>query len=367
MQSPKFSIIVPMYNVEKYIARALESAINQSFKDIEIICVDDCGQDKSIEIAKEFAKKDERIKIVQNERNLGTFAARNNGALSAKGEYLLFLDSDDFLHKDTCLKCYELLKTYKNQHSLACGEAQSAHEKYELDFIMFNLFSQDEKDGEFKLCQVANKTQIINTHAFEAMYFGKDTHFYNVATKCIKRQTYLKALDFANVTRKFTIAEDILASMALLGVSKHIALLDEGLYYYCYNGDSATKTTNPNKIQEILENLDFCTGKFEGFITHHYTQNQDEKYKTFMHFMIKLLAFHRVRNEVRPFEYAYQRHLEQGYAKWLARLIFSLQKKRFGYNQTKRELERFVKANKGVFEVLHKKQSLTLPCGTCSF
>lgn len=350
MQSPKFSIIVPMYNVEKYIARALESAINQSFKDIEIICVDDCGQDKSIELAKEFAKKDERIKIVQNERNLGTFAARNNGALSAKGEYLLFLDSDDFLHKDTCLKCYEFLKTYKNQHSLACGEEQSAHEKYELDFIMFNLFSQDKKDGEFKLREVTNKTQIISTHAFEAMYFGVSEWFYSIYNKCIKRQTYLKALDFANVTRKFTIAEDILASMALLGVSKHIALLDEGLYYYCYNGDSATKTTNPNKIQEILENLDFCTGKFEEFITHHYTQNQDEKYKTFMRFMIKLLAFHRVRNEVRPFERAYQRRLEQGWAKWLARLIFSLQKKRFGYNQTKREFECFIKENKGVFE-----------------
>lgn len=218
----------------------------------------------------------------------------------AQGEYLLFLDSDDFLHKDTCLKCYELLKTHKNQHSLACGEAQSAHEKYELDFIMFNLVSQDKKDGEFKLCQIANKTQIISTHAFEAMYFGVSEWFYSIWNKCIKRQTYLKALNFANVTRKFTIAEDILASMALLGVSKRIALLDEGLYYYCYNGDSATKTTNPNKIQEILENLDFCTGKFEEFIAHHYAQNQDEKYKTFMRFMIKLLAFHRVRNEVRP-------------------------------------------------------------------
>lgn len=268
----------------------------------------------------------------------------------AQGEYVLSLDSDDFLHKDTCLKCYELLKTYKNQHSLACGEAQSAHEKYELDFIMFNLFSQDEKDGEFKLREVTNKTQIISTHAFEAMYFGVSEWFYSIWNKCIKRQTYLKALDFANVTRKFTIAEDILTSMALLGVSKHIALLDEGLYYYCYNGDSATKTTNPNKIQEMLENLDFCTGKFEEFITLHYTQNQDEKYKTFMRFMIKLLAFHRVGNEVRPFECAYQRRLEQGWAKWLARLIFSLQKKRFGYNQTKREFECFIKENKGVFE-----------------
>ncbi|EAL0983265.1 glycosyltransferase family 2 protein, partial [Campylobacter jejuni] len=76
---PKISIILPTFNVEKYIAKALESCINQSFKDIEIIVVDDCGSDKSIDIAKEYAKKDERIKIIHNEENLGTFAARNNG------------------------------------------------------------------------------------------------------------------------------------------------------------------------------------------------------------------------------------------------------------------------------------------------
>lgn len=347
---PKFSIIIPMYNVEQFIARAIESVANQSYENIEIICVDDCGSDRSVEIAKEFAVKDSRVKIVQNKENLKLYLARANGVKHAQGEYILNLDGDDFLHKDTCLKCYELLKTYKNQHSLACGEALKRTRKYELDFIMFNLFSQDKKDGEFKLREVTNKTQIISTHAFEAMYFGVSEWFYSIWNKCIKRQTYLKALDFANVTRKFTIAEDILASMALLGVSKHIALLDCGLYYYCYNGDSATKTTNPNKIQERLENLDFCTGKFEEFITLHYAQNKGEKYKTFMRFMIKLLAFHRVRNEVCPFECAYQRRLEQGWAKWLARLIFSLQKKRFGYNQTKREFEQFAKENKGVFE-----------------
>ncbi|MCW1863973.1 glycosyltransferase, partial [Campylobacter jejuni] len=68
---PKISIIMPTFNVEKYIVRAIESCINQSFKDIEIIIVDDCGSDKSIGIAKEYAKKDERIKIIHNEKNLG--------------------------------------------------------------------------------------------------------------------------------------------------------------------------------------------------------------------------------------------------------------------------------------------------------
>lgn len=67
------SIILPTYNVEKYIARALESCINQTFKDIEIIVVDDCGNDKSIEIAKEYAIKDNRIKIIHNEENFEAF------------------------------------------------------------------------------------------------------------------------------------------------------------------------------------------------------------------------------------------------------------------------------------------------------
>ncbi len=98
-------------------------------------------------------------------------------------------------------------------------------QKQDIDFVMFNLFCQTKKDGEFKLCKVANTTQIIDDHTFEAMYFGLDTHFYNVATKCIKRETYLKAMDFANFTRKITIAEDILASMAVLGVSKRMLCL----------------------------------------------------------------------------------------------------------------------------------------------
>nr|WP_230107716.1 glycosyltransferase family 2 protein [Campylobacter lari] len=72
----QISIILPTYNVEKYIARALDSCINQSFEDIEIIVVDDNGSDKSIDIAKEYASKDKRIKIIHNEENLKLLRAR---------------------------------------------------------------------------------------------------------------------------------------------------------------------------------------------------------------------------------------------------------------------------------------------------
>lgn len=332
MTLPKFSIIIPMYNVENFVARAIQSVANQSYENIEIICVDDCGVDKSVEVAKEFAKTDKRVKIVQNNENLGTFATRNNGALSASGEYLFFLDADDYLHPDTCLKCYEIL----------CDNAKN---RKQIDFIMFNLFKQDEKDGEFKPINVVDKTQIIDDHTFEAMYLGQDTHYVNVATKCINKETYLKAIDFANVTTKLTIAEDILASMALLGVSKRIALFDCALYYYCHNGDSATRATEPHKVQERIENLNFVISKFREF-----ADKKDEQYRVFMCGMSKVLNIHIIRNKTQRFVETYQSRIEKGYPRWLARLILSLQRKPFGLRKKERDLRRFIIENEWVLK-----------------
>lgn len=97
-KSPYFSVIVPFYNVEKYIEQCLESIQGQTFSDIEIICVDDCGEDNSSKIVKRLAKEDKRIKIVKHSKNKGLGAARNTGMKYAKGEYVLFVDSDDWLN-----------------------------------------------------------------------------------------------------------------------------------------------------------------------------------------------------------------------------------------------------------------------------
>ena len=91
------SIIVPIYNVEKYIADCLDSIVNQTYKDIEIICVNDCTMDNSMTIVKEFAENDKRIKIINNEKNRGLGGARNAGLEIANGEYFMFVDSDDMI------------------------------------------------------------------------------------------------------------------------------------------------------------------------------------------------------------------------------------------------------------------------------
>ena len=103
---PKISIIMPVYNVAPFVAKALQSCVEQSFRDIEIICVDDCGQDESMDIVEEFAKKDERIRIVRNKQNLGLLHVRFEGTKIARGEYIMFLDSDDFLDSRACEIAY---------------------------------------------------------------------------------------------------------------------------------------------------------------------------------------------------------------------------------------------------------------------
>ncbi|MCF0125649.1 MAG: glycosyltransferase family 2 protein, partial [Clostridia bacterium] len=104
------SIIIPVYNVEKYLGNCLDSIINQTYSNIEIICVDDCSTDNSLSILHSYAAVDQRIKIIAKEKNEGTLAARKSGVLSASGQYLTFVDDDDYLERDACEKIIELLQ-----------------------------------------------------------------------------------------------------------------------------------------------------------------------------------------------------------------------------------------------------------------
>lgn len=103
---PKISVIIPVYNVEKYLEQCLDSVINQTLEDIEIVCIDDKSPDGSSLILKEYAQKDKRIKIIENEENKGTGCSRNIAISQAKGDYIMLLDADDWFEKDACEKAY---------------------------------------------------------------------------------------------------------------------------------------------------------------------------------------------------------------------------------------------------------------------
>lgn len=105
---PKISVIVPVYNVEQYLVKCLDSIVNQTFQDIEIICINDGSTDNSGKILEEYAQKDERFKII-NQENKGLSVARNEGLLCATGEYISFIDGDDFIHSRFIEVLYQVI------------------------------------------------------------------------------------------------------------------------------------------------------------------------------------------------------------------------------------------------------------------
>ena len=104
----KVSIIIPVYNVERYLKQCIESAINQTMRDIEIICINDGSTDGSPEIMKEMAKKDHRIRLI-DKPNSGYGSTMNLGIDLAKGKYIIFLESDDFLLSGACETLFSIL------------------------------------------------------------------------------------------------------------------------------------------------------------------------------------------------------------------------------------------------------------------
>ena len=104
------SIVVPVYNVEKYVEKCLGSLCGQTFADLEIICVDDASSDRSLEIVMHMAKTDSRIQVIRHSENMGTLRARKHGVEKAAGKYIMFVDSDDWLEAEACEKLYQRME-----------------------------------------------------------------------------------------------------------------------------------------------------------------------------------------------------------------------------------------------------------------
>ncbi|OOE74040.1 glycosyltransferase family 2 protein [Salinivibrio sp. ML290] len=123
MHNPKVSIIIPVYNVEAFIAQCLESVINQTYDNLEIICINDGSTDSSLHVCKSFAKKDRRLHIVDRE-NQGVSAARNTGLALATGEFIFFIDADDWLAQDAI----SILVSNSAKADVVAGSATVYHE-----------------------------------------------------------------------------------------------------------------------------------------------------------------------------------------------------------------------------------------------
>lgn len=249
---PQLSIIIPLFNSCDFILRALQSCINQTLKDIEILIIDDKGKDNSLNIVLEFAKKDPRIKIFQNEENLGTFASRNIGVLHSSSDFIMFLDSDDFLTPGACEIAF---KEMKKGFDLLCFDAFVHRVKTK----QFYRFKQDE---------VFNQKEFLE-------FLSKQRHFcWSVWAKCFKKDIILKSFEKIKIDERLSYGEDVLFCYIYFMFCEKIAVFKICIYHYEFNPNGRYENKNKEilnqnyrdkkKSNEIIRNLsnDF---KYEEF------------------------------------------------------------------------------------------------------
>ena len=248
---PFFSIIIPVYNVQKYIKRCLDSVINQSFKDIEIIIVDDCGNDDSINIAKEYANKDSRIRILKNSENRGTFHTRIEGMRQVRGQYVLFVDSDDFITPDACKEIY---KTINHQNPIATKKTNNRWGGgQDLDIICFGLEFYPQEKFSF-MSKDTPRSFKPNQNIWKKLI---RMNGWNLCNKAFKKELITKTLDFIDTLPpipRLNMAEDCLQTFLFAIFAKKGILINKTLYYYRRNNASSiTKTKNQEKITQSLK------------------------------------------------------------------------------------------------------------------
>lgn len=228
--SNMISVIVPIYNKEKYLVKCLNSIVEQTYKNLEIILVDDGSTDDSLKLCQQYAVKDNRI-VVITKPNGGVSTARNFGLDSCTGNYISFVDPDDYL--DLC--CFELLQrclddtgadiawcSIWNVSDNSTIKTTKSHETGEITVLDGEEYRCNRNliINNLQVCSVIFREKIINKKRFdEDIYFGEDTLFL---TKCIKE-------------------------------ARKIVFLDKALYYYFRNSESVTRASySEKKATEII-------------------------------------------------------------------------------------------------------------------
>lgn len=222
---PKVSIIVPVYNVEKYISTCLDSIINQTFTDFEILVVDDGSPDKSIEIIKKY--QDSRIIILKKD-NGGLSDARNYGLERASGEYILFVDSDDWIEADLLKDCVEILDN-----------------NTELDLIIMGYI----KDYEDIYGNIINSINVI-----PKKYLEIDSHLIDLlgySVNKLYRSNLLKINNY-KFPKGITLVEDAIFNFTIFKKVNFIFFLNKAYYHYRIKPIKTLMTTFRNDPFELI-------------------------------------------------------------------------------------------------------------------
>lgn len=240
-----FSIIIPVYNAEKYVEKCINSVANQTFTDIEIIVIDDGSTDNSLKIIKEMSLKDERIKII-SQANSGQVIARNTGIVNSSGKYIGFVDADDYIEEDLFRTVYNVII------------------EYESDIIMFDsvrhLSDGMLKDMRMKYDSGLYDKAKLKKNVYPNMLYSKP--FYNFGcypclwNKVFKKEIIMQAN--ADVPTDIRNGEDACASYkAMLMANSMYYLKNYVGYHYNTNEESVTQKGNHSTVDSVIHLTDY--------------------------------------------------------------------------------------------------------------
>ena len=259
MNQPVVTIALPIYNVEKYLDRCIESLVNQTYQNIEIILVDDCSPDGSGRICDEWVKRDTRVRVIHKEVNEGQGIARNNALDIATGDYICFFDSDDYIESNTAI------------HTLV-----EAAESERAEIVVFGLRNV-EADGT-----------VVNRYVpkvGERTYRGREVQdeflpefvspdpngngermFYMSSCVLMYSMKKIRQTGWRYVSERKIISEDVYSLLNLFDAVNTVTVVPEDYYCYCANDSSSfSRKYMPNRYDRIkhfyLETVKLCEEK----------------------------------------------------------------------------------------------------------
>ncbi len=232
---PKVSILISIYNRENTILRLLRSIQNQNFKDLEIIFIDDCSTDNSLNLIKQFQKEDPRIKLIKNKKNKGTLITRSLSILKATGDYIFIPDSDDMFNMNIIKYCYEMAI------------------RYNLEVIRYNVY-ENNCSFQIDLINKLKRNKIIYQPELSTFLFYGTGNInlvdYTLWNKFFKSETLIRALNSMEpfYLNQFMLQfEDGLMNYAIYRNAKSYYITNKIGYYYIFNQTTSIQHHAPMK------------------------------------------------------------------------------------------------------------------------
>lgn len=224
------SVIVPVYQVEQYLRQCLNSILNQTFKDIEVILVDDGSKDNSGKTCDEYALQDKRVKVI-HQKNMGLSDARNSGMNLMSGKYFMFVDSDDYVSEQMIEKLY--IRATETDADIVCCN--------------FEYFWENNEKGSFSTKQKheeLNSSEIFNHRKNEKNY-----GFWTVAWNKLYKSSFMNAFRF----RSGKVHEDEFWANDIYQTDLKVVTVEDSLYYYRQRHNSIVSVQNIRKEFDLIE------------------------------------------------------------------------------------------------------------------